>query len=531
MGEKTSGDLGIGAKYLRAFREISYPFDPTLNIMVNYACHGACRHCLASGLIEYQRGIDKLLTPGEIKTREEQKRRNLMRVMSDFRGAPKAFFTGGEPFMEGEEIFPLISFAAECFDEVFVNTNALAIPLNEKKAIAFFRKIPPNVTLSISIDQYHAEIDPRLKYRVKLCETLAARGLCKTAYNVRVPKSLWRYSEERDILEEYDLVAKHEKEPEKFFIHEVAAVSSAVQLDPNDTVPLDPIDFLAHTESPDLITMCLTPEGEFVNSNHAAFMVPPRPGISVVGNMFEEGVEPVLRRLAQDYLDYAKNPEAYEIFKKLLSRSSDLREQTKLRNSLNSHVQEARDLRNARLGEIVFHSSNLRWELPLQANYQYFISHLTEEKRRFLFSDAADQYLAVYASGKPHESDCSVDNRIIIENGQPRFVYIGEYERPVHLASSWHKTVRHLLEFGRILEMGRQDFFGILSERLGLEGNPKSLEELAAHVWSKYLGSELIRDKVVLNEVERALRGEDPEVTGLHPGDREQALEWFQELV
>lgn len=530
--ERESAGLGIGARYLRALGEIFPTFDSTLNIIVNYACHGACRHCLARDLIEYQRGINMRLKPDEIESRKEEKRRNLMQVMKDFKGAPKAFLTGGEPFMEGKHIFPLINHAAECFDEVFVNTNALAIPLDRAQAEAFLMQMPSNVVLSISLDQYHVEVDSHLKERVRLCEILAAEGLCKTAYNIRIPKSgSWRPSKAREVLEEYNLEEKYEEDHKNFFIHEVAAVSSAHDLEMGDTVSLNPLDFIAHTERPDSITMFLTPEGEFVNSNHAAFMVPPRPKISVVGNMFEEGVEAVLRKLAQDYFDYAKNPEACELFDQLLSGFSDIRGKTKLRNGLNSHMQEIMGMRMSRVVELVLQERNIRWELPMQASIDDFIATLPDEKRGFLFSDAVDQYLAAFADGHLPESEWSGMHRITIDNGQPRFIYLGKHEKSIDLNGYWHKTVRYLLEFGRILGVGRQDFFQILCQRLSLEKKPESLEELMAHLWNRYYELDPKKHKIIFNEAERALRGEEPVVTGLYPGDRKEASNWFQDLV
>lgn len=532
--EKEYSSIGIGAVYLRTLKQVFPGFDPTINIMVNYKCHGKCRHCLALDLIDFQQTQTSHLKPEEVQVNEERKRRNLMQTMTDFKGSPRAFLTGGEPFAEGPEIFSLIQYAAKCFDEVYINTNALAIPLDERKAVAFFGKIPSNVTFSISLDQYHAEIDPHLKERVALCETLSQRGLCRTAYNVRILKSgALRPSKVWEILEEYGLESRYEENRNDFFIHEIKAASAAINLGEASSMPLDPFDFIKHTKDPNEVTMFITPEGQFLNSDHAAFMVPPRPAMSIVGNIFEEGTERVLRRLIKSYFNFFRNSAVYIEFQQLLSERNSAHDR-KTFNGIRRGL-EFDSPETAAVARLVLKApKNIRWEIPFGAPYSDFICALPKRKRAKLFSDCVDQYLACFEQDKlPADAWCG-NHRIIVDQQQPKFVYKGKYEKSISISRDsvydWHDQIRYLLEFGRILGKGREDFFGLLCKRLSLTKPPQSLEELLANIWVRYYQKEVKESEALTKEVQRALSGLPPEETQLYPGDRLQASNWFKSL-
>ncbi|MCL5784688.1 MAG: hypothetical protein M1142_05040 [Patescibacteria group bacterium] len=265
-------------------------------------------------------------------------------------------------------------------------------------------------------------------------------------------------------------------------------------------------------------------------------MVPPRPAITVVGNMFYEGVETVLERLVKGYFDsFAENANIYTLFQQMiLDRQLNPSEQRikAVWQGLNlSRSESSKDAAN-----LILQSPNsIRWEMSINNSYNGFFSALPLKKRKDLFADSAEQYLASFEQDRLRADAWFGHHKLIIEQGQPKFVYDGKYEQPIRgnksdLAHYWHGLVRHLLEFGRILGAGRQDFFGILCKRLSLTEPPKSLEQLLARLWAKFYGDELKKDSFVAEEVQRGLRGEEPGGTPLYPGDRRQASEWFRSL-
>lgn len=152
--------------------------------MVNYECHGKCGYCIAKHLLEHEKERRVTLSPEEIRGEQEEKRENIKKVMGQFNDSSRVFLTGGEPFYE-KDFSSLVQRASECFDEVFIDTNGLPIPLDIKKAEDFFKDLPSDVFICLSLDDYHAAVDPHLQERIYLLEELAKRGICKTAYNMR----------------------------------------------------------------------------------------------------------------------------------------------------------------------------------------------------------------------------------------------------------------------------------------------------------------------------------------------------------
>jgi MoaA/NifB/PqqE/SkfB family radical SAM enzyme len=312
---------GMATAYLQALKATFPGLDTNVVLQFNHNCPGGCGHCIAKGNIIEER--KKRLTLGDIGFAKLQRiKRNKMRdLIVSFQGADTLTLTGGEPLLE-EDAIDFIGDAAASFKLVYVTTNAVEIPGDEAQAIVYLRQFPPNVCITFSIDEFHEQAFPDTVKKIRLLNRLIKEqkdGIkCSCAYNIRVsnreqredPKALL---DPYGIYEEYNadriITAKRQVKSTKFFVHTIRAHGAAVgnhHATPIEVKELKPEDIIEHTQDPNKMIMYITPDGEFVTSDHVADMVH-KPKIGIIGNVFQEGFEGIATKIIHSHFNGRKD--------------------------------------------------------------------------------------------------------------------------------------------------------------------------------------------------------------------------------
>lgn len=268
--------FGKATALLNAMRK-----NPVVTFILTTRCNLACGHCFAP---KYEKPVDLELDLAK-ETAEE------------LRGLPRLYFSGGEPFRymadhhDHERIFmDLVHFVAERVDKLCIDTNGMFIPAESASAKSYLGQFPKNTIFVLSLGPYHAEAIARGGRSLKqisdvLAEACSANCLGMEA-NSRLPRSVIASSGETAARERVIRELGPSIRPRDFrvYLNALYAQGEAQQLPASDTKPVSLNDFVEHTGIISEIGLFVSPRGQVIGGDHAAFLSAP-PAFAVMGDL------------------------------------------------------------------------------------------------------------------------------------------------------------------------------------------------------------------------------------------------------
>ncbi|MCX5678373.1 MAG: ARMT1-like domain-containing protein [Candidatus Omnitrophica bacterium] len=270
----TESDIGSATLAFRLMNALTYAdVKEDFNVMVTYKCPFNCSHCLAKDALRVGKGKDA-------------EKGQLFALFDQLKGFKRIHIVGpGEPLAYGKDkllkpgiskdFLEVIRYAAERIEEIRIVTNGYLFPEDIDEARRFFAQFPKNILWQLSVDKFHEEQFARMPGRdkdslqrvVKVMEQLAEEGLIKTAYIARIEPG----ESSRNLIGYFDLESKYYSDYKSIFINKVVAQGSAIA-NIATAKPLDNEDVRNHGFVPSKLFPFIDTEGNFVTSDHVAYM-------------------------------------------------------------------------------------------------------------------------------------------------------------------------------------------------------------------------------------------------------------------
>ncbi|MDD5440141.1 MAG: hypothetical protein PHS37_08150, partial [Candidatus Omnitrophica bacterium] len=273
---------GSATRAWRTMNEIlSNPAKESINVMMTYRCPFNCAFCYAK----------EACRTG--KARDADKKM-LYSVFDQLEGFEKAYLVGtGEvlcygkdraKLLEGgvsEDFLDVVRYAASKVNDVYIVTNAYLVPDDLSAARAFFQQFPPNVRWVVSVDDAHEKEFERVTGKslvtvVKVIEgirqswNVTGERRLETEYNVRLadthPHNVGLE------LERYGLRFRYEHGQGIHVNHILAQGNALINIEGAKEV--SGTDIFEHSAAPNKLFPFIDPEGNFVSSDHIAYMSP-----------------------------------------------------------------------------------------------------------------------------------------------------------------------------------------------------------------------------------------------------------------
>jgi protein-L-isoaspartate(D-aspartate) O-methyltransferase len=273
-----------------------------INMLITHRCPFGCPFCIARDVMN--------ASPEADFPKEE-----LKKYLLQLDGFPSIYFVGGEPFAymntdkksrrPTEDFWEILKFACDRIKKVHIDTNGFYFPEDEKELEAFLDRIPDNVVILFSLDDYHdrqAELRGMdLKKIIDGCRRYAARKKrLEFRYNVRVKSAPGEHQNESEELKElfgkYGLSDECARHPDRFYIDHILAQGGAAR-NLDDSVyarRFRQADMEGHRHPGNLFLFNAV-DGRLLTCDHAAFMNDP-PGSTVLGNVMKEDLFTIMTR-------------------------------------------------------------------------------------------------------------------------------------------------------------------------------------------------------------------------------------------
>ncbi|MBI5698736.1 radical SAM protein [Candidatus Saganbacteria bacterium] len=262
--------LGKAALLLRMFNRTEAP----ATLLVTNRCDLSCRHCYAA---RPNPPVD--LEPDLIKS-----------TADELAGASRLYYSGGEPLLyranEPDHLrvfMDLAHYTAGRVKRLYIDTNGSFLAPDVASAVSQLTDFPKNSTFVLSLDEGHAiALSARGKSLKQIYITMKeACGKNGLGFEINIrkrsdDKGCWREVQAFD--HDFPVTGKN------VHINTIYAQGEAMELPPGQAKAVDLDNLVDHINSIHGIGIFVTPRGEVVSGDHAAFLDRP-PELMVWGNL------------------------------------------------------------------------------------------------------------------------------------------------------------------------------------------------------------------------------------------------------